>query len=166
MNDDHLSNEEKIINLNKEKVYERTKYEVQLAGKGLKNFHNIYSRLGELNRCKGINNPTFIKPSYESESNKHLLTIVVQAFEQYSNLKKAWPKDAFGDGVIVSDRPPNLPIIITGIDSSIKIDPKDKRIMELQNRYGIMDVERIFKQDGTPTYVIRANVLTERWSLP
>jgi hypothetical protein len=46
-------------------------------------------------------------------------------------------------GVTVSERPPNLPIVISNVNINTNIDQDDKRIIELTKRYGIVDVERM-----------------------
>ncbi|CAF1056437.1 unnamed protein product [Brachionus calyciflorus] len=159
-NDIHLNLDQKNENEKLEKCHPRNRYEIQVTGDGLKNFTDIYGRIKELHRCTGIDNPLLIQPDYEESQNKHVLNIAVSNFEQYQRLRTDWPSDAFGQGLIITEKPPYLPIIINGIDKNIKIDPEDKRIMELRNRYGLMDVERILKYDKTPSNKIKANVLT------
>ncbi|CAF1085759.1 unnamed protein product [Brachionus calyciflorus] len=159
-NDDHLPPYIKSENEKKETQYPRQRYEIQLTGDGLMDFKDIYSRLKELERCKGIDNPILIQPAIDEDKKKHLLNIAVNNFEDYLKLREEWPLDAFRKGVIVTDRPPHLPIIINNVDKNIPICPNDIRVLDLKNRYGVIDLERIYVQDKMPTNKVKANVLT------
>ncbi|CAF1009076.1 unnamed protein product [Brachionus calyciflorus] len=97
---------------------------------------------------------------HQDENGEHILILAVASLDQYIKVKNEWPEDAFDNGITVTDRPPNLHIMINNVDKNIRIDPNDKRIIELTNRYGIIEVERIYGQDKLPTNKIKANVLT------
>ncbi|CAF1011412.1 unnamed protein product [Brachionus calyciflorus] len=159
-NDLYLTEEQKKENTELEKKYPRQKYEVIIKGEGLKNFNNIYVRLKEIKRCTGIENPINIQPVYDEEKTQHYLIIGVNTNEEYGVLTSNWPIDAFEHGVQITDKPPNLNIIINNIDKNLKIDPNDKQIKELTRQYGIIDVERIYGQDKSPSNKIKGKVLT------
>ncbi|CAF0746185.1 unnamed protein product [Brachionus calyciflorus] len=159
-NDVHLDQEQQVINSELEQKYPRQKYEVVITGENLRNFNDIYTRIKEIHRCKGINNPLTIHPWHDVENDKHSLTIAVNNIEEYKALKNDWPKDAFGLGVKTTDKPPNLFVIINNVDKNIKIDQNDARMTEIRKRYGVIDIERIYGQDKNPSNKVKANVLT------
>ncbi|CAF1006159.1 unnamed protein product, partial [Brachionus calyciflorus] len=146
-NDDHLSRNEKEENLRLEKNYTRHKYGIRLSGSGIKDFKNINSRMAELNCCTELKNPLVIQPVYDTLRDKYFIIIAVESFESFSKLSKKWADDAF-QSVVLSDRPPILPIIITNIGPSVDI------------KNGIVYIERIYKHDKSPSFSIKPNVLT------
>ncbi|CAF1065010.1 unnamed protein product [Brachionus calyciflorus] len=159
-NDDHLTVEQKAENEKFEEKYHRGKYEFTLAGPSLNNFKDIYSRVSELEKYTGINDPILIQPNFDDETGTHTLTIAINSLHQYRHLMANFPKDMFGDGITVTDKPPTLPVIIQNVDKNLRIDQNEKGIIDLAKRYGLVDIERIFLSDKTPSSKIRGNVLT------
>ncbi|CAF1016639.1 unnamed protein product [Brachionus calyciflorus] len=133
-NDEHLNAEQKMENDQKEEMYPRNRYEVIISGEGLVDFKDIYSRINELKLCHDIEDSLLIQPAYDEDQMKHRVNI--------------------------TDKPPNLPVLINNVDKNIKIDPNNSYLIDLATRYGLVDIERIFLQDNTPTNKLRANVLT------
>ncbi|CAF0922538.1 unnamed protein product [Brachionus calyciflorus] len=143
-----------------EEKYPRHRNEVIITGQGLNNYKDIYSRIKELKRCTGIDDPQIIHPTHDVEKEKYFLNIAANTYEKYTRISGGWSDNAFSNGVKTTDKPPNLMFIINNIEKNINIDQNKKQLIELTRQYGLIDIERIYSSDKTPTNKIKSNVLT------
>ncbi|CAF0820346.1 unnamed protein product [Brachionus calyciflorus] len=148
------------LNKQKELLYPRKEYGAIIRGRKIQDFYkDIHKRINELNRCVNIKNPLLIQP-VESEEDTYL-KVIVDNYLDYTKLFGKWPKNAFKAGVEVFPMNTNLQLIILNVDKSIMVDQKS--LMDMEKRYGLVDVERITIPENyipKPTNKLKANAKT------
>ncbi|CAF0830660.1 unnamed protein product [Brachionus calyciflorus] len=139
--------------------YPRKVYEAIIESNGFEKFENIHDRLRELSRCLGIENPLAIQPIMEhNKIEKNKMKIEVDNYYDYMKLIGPWPVNSFNTGVMARPTPPKLVVNIINVDKAIVIDRDDKKIKEMEDIYGLINVERITTKENEPTNKLKANV--------
>lgn len=149
------------LNHEKEKLYPRKDYSVLVYGDHMNEYMNdIHDRVKELERCVGIRNPILAKPIFDELNNVNLLKVSVNNYEDYTRLTGNWPQNAFRSGVKVEPIPPNLIIIIPGVDKELNIHENNAQIKDLDKHYGLVGVERIYYGEQKPTNRLKVHAKT------
>ncbi|RNA40614.1 RNA-directed DNA polymerase from mobile element jockey-like [Brachionus plicatilis] len=147
------------LNHEKELQYPRKQYGVLIRGDRIDEFSkDIHKRLSELERCTEVTNPTLIQPIKDETSNETYLKVVVNNYSDYLKLLKTWPNNAFKNGITVEPLYLDLTILIQNVEKTIDIKSKRKTLIDLEKRYGLVKVERIYLAENNPSNKIKANV--------
>ena len=114
----------------------RDSYCFRLTGKSITNFENKnYEMLNEVSRCKGISDVKYIELETDELSNKPVIKVVTDNYEDYNKLLKPWLPNAFGSGVKPKPGLLNIQMIIeTKFKEEEDEDPLDdqKHIRHLE----------------------------------
>ncbi|CAF1074812.1 unnamed protein product, partial [Brachionus calyciflorus] len=160
LQEDNDDLEDKMSNYEYNSLLTGKKYEVEIYGvTQSKVFNDIHNRIKELERCIGIKSPIMIQPIFDENSNEIFLRVIVDNFGDYSNLLRTkWPSNAFNTNkeIGVKAVSPNLSVLITNVDKNFNTTNRKEKF-EMESRYGLTKIERVFTSDNMPTNKLRAN---------
>lgn len=143
-----------------ESKYQKKQYGVLLTGKNSSVFHDdIFDRLSEIERCTGVNKTTMAQIFPNERTQESQLKIIFDDYEDYMRILDTWPNDAFNAGVIAEAISPNLSVVILNVDKTIEISSRSQKIKDLEHRYGLINIQRIFVAEH-PSNKLRASVKT------
>ncbi|CAF1025638.1 unnamed protein product [Brachionus calyciflorus] len=158
VNEDENVEEANDINSVLERKYPRKFYEITVTGRNLEQYPSIHDRIKELYRCVGVKDPIFIQQVLcEKTREVSQLKIGVNTYDDYVSLMGLWPDDAFGTGVKVDLTPPKLVLNILNVDKAINFEKNDQ---DMEARYGLMNIERIYTINNVPTNKLKASAKT------
>ena len=127
-----------------EQKYKRDHYDVLLHGNGISAYTNIYERIDEIKRCTGIKSPEMVRPIIEKSSKNTKLKIRVKDYLDYRSLIQTWPLDSFNTGVKADPALQKLKVIVLDVERKLKINQDNIEIKELENKYGLYNVHRVY----------------------
>ena len=88
--------------------------------------------------------------------------VIVNNYEDYLELCRPWPADAFKSGKEIEPLPPNLQVIILNVDPKVYIYQESNCIQKLEENHGLINVERIMqgKDRNEPSNRLKATPKT------
>lgn len=163
--------------------YPRSKFSLQISGKGIFAFDNLMSsRQSEIVRCKqvkGLQTVELIRnknPDEEFLTEQELMEVILEekegtreiyiTIDNYDDLvkmMKPWPSDSFVCGVKPRLKPmEDIIIMINGVEKSFTKSNINSISVSLEQEHGIVDVSRQHKQNdiNQPTGNLQARALT------
>ncbi|CAF0796992.1 unnamed protein product [Brachionus calyciflorus] len=123
-------------------------------------FTSIYERIDEIQRCHGAISPEMVLPILDKKSKNVKLKIRVKSFEEFKSLIGEWPSDAFKAGVKAKSIVPNLKVVILNINRKIKINRNSEWTRELEKKYCLHSVKRIYDHENKPSNKLMAQCNT------
>ncbi|CAF0734314.1 unnamed protein product [Brachionus calyciflorus] len=124
-------------------------YDLFLYGKNLNEFPTIYNRVDEIKRCVGVN-PDMVLPIFNKSSEIVKYKVRVKNYKDYRALVSEWPNDAFKTGVKIVSKPLNLKVVILNVRKKLKIANNIPEIKKLCQKYGLLNIKRIYNHKNKP----------------